>query len=163
MALIPLIAVSLFFCYKYNLFSKKFTTSVQVFKKKCKIKTSAACVFLDFSLNTANGVIFIALSEKQALWIWQQRLCFCNSLLSSLPSPHLFLKCSIFSSLWEKIVLYTSFKPWLAQDEKLSYKELLKDSKLSTPGLSELFKDDSSFFFIFFLLLFNLAQRVLFY
>lgn len=35
-----------FFCYKYNFFSKKFTTSVQVFKKKCKSKTSVSWVCL---------------------------------------------------------------------------------------------------------------------
>lgn len=54
--------------------------------------------------------IFIALSEKKApvgclLWIWQHRLwCWNSLLLSSLPapSPPLFLKCSISSSLREK-------------------------------------------------------------
>lgn len=97
--------------------------------------------------------MFIALSEKKApvgclLRIWQHRLCRNSLLLSSLPapSPPLFLKCSISGSLKENKVLYASFEPWLAQEEKLSYKESLKDSKLSTPGLSELLKDASSFF-----------------
>lgn len=99
--------------------------------------------------------MFIALSEKKApvgclLGIWQHRLCWNSLLLSCLPapSPPLFLKCSISGSLREKKkkVLYASFEPWLAQEEKLSYKESLKDSKLSTPGLSELLKDVSSFF-----------------
>lgn len=42
--------------------------------------------------------------------------------------------------------LYTSLEPWLAQEEKLSYRESLKDSKLSTSCLLELFKEASSFF-----------------
>lgn len=42
--------------------------------------------------------------------------------------------------------LYTSLEPWLAQEEKLSYRESLKDSKLSTSCLPELFKEAASFF-----------------
>lgn len=76
------------------------------------------------------------------------RLWCCNSLLlSSLPAPPnpCFLSAP-FPAHWGGTVLYASFEPWLAQEEKLSYKESLKDSKLSTPGLSELLKDASSFF-----------------
>lgn len=104
-----------------------------------------------FNLRETQQMESIALSEKEApvgylLWIWQWRLrCYYGLLL-----PSRFLKCSIFSSLRKtkqnKRVFYTSFEPWLAQEEKLSYKESLRDSKLSTPGLSELLKDASSFF-----------------
>lgn len=41
--------------------------------------------------------------------------------------------------------LYTSFEPWLAQEEKLSYRESLKDSKLSMSCLPKLFKEAASF------------------
>jgi len=39
---------------------------------------------------------------------------------------------------------YTSFEPWLAQEEKLSYRESLRDSKLSTSCPPELFKEAAS-------------------
>lgn len=38
---------------------------------------------------------------------------------------------------------HASFEPWLAQEEKLSYRESLRDSKLSTSCLPELFKEAS--------------------
>lgn len=97
--------------------------------------------------------VFIALSEKKApvgplLWAWKHRRWCGNSLLlSSLPAPP--NPCfwgAPFQLTQGGKVLYASFEPWLAQEEKLSYKESLKDSKLSTPGRSELLKEASSFF-----------------
>lgn len=68
--------------------------------------------------------------------------------LSSVPTPPLLPACSSvsapFAAGWKRP--HRSLEPWLAQEEKLSYKESLRDSKLSMSCLSELFKEDASFF-----------------
>lgn len=68
MALIQFIAVSLslfFFCYKYNFFPKKFTTSVQVFKKSAKLRLLyCGCVYFHPHGTQQIESIFIALSGK---------------------------------------------------------------------------------------------------
>lgn len=66
---------------------------------------------------------------------------------SSPPSlPTRLQLCNVPQSQPTGKCLYTSFEPWLAQEEKLSYRESLRDSKLSTSCLPELFKEAASFF-----------------
>lgn len=70
---------------------------------------------------------------------------FTNRLFSPLTahSPSAPLRATV-TAHWERP--HASFEPWLAQEEKLSYRESLRDSKLSTSCLPKLFKEAASFF-----------------
>lgn len=154
MALIQFIAF--FCCYKYNFFSKKIYNFCTSIKKKCKIKTSVSwvCLLLILMKDNKWSLFLLPCLRRKLQWV---ACCESDNIGSGvgivycchlyLPPPHpCFLSAPFPSHYGKEKFLYASFETWLAQEEKLSYKESLKDSKLSTPSLSELLKDVSWFF-----------------
>lgn len=59
----------LFFSYKYNFFSKKFTTSVQVFEKKCKIKNSVSCLLLILLKHNKWNCSLLSCQRNKLCWV----------------------------------------------------------------------------------------------